>query len=525
LAAVLAFGFLAVLTARAAFMASYLNYDRATEYLVYAHCGPGIKEALAQIEDLSRRTTGDLSIVVAYDNETTYPYWWYLRNYSNQRFFGANPTREQLRDAPVILAGSANYSKVAPLVRQAYYEFEYVRIWWPDESYKGLTWQRIKEIVLQPEQRAAIFKIWLNRDYSAFAALNKRDMSLPNWSPADRFKLYVRKDIAAQLWNYGTVSVEGSTAVDPYDKKGIELVANRVVGGLAAGQAPGSFNTPRAVAVAPDGTLYVADTLNHRIQHLSEDGQTVLGVWGSFGASSGTVAAPNGSFNEPWGVAVAPDGAVYVADTWNNRIQKFTADGQFITTWGYGISQKLEDPYGFYGPRGVAVDAKGRVYVTDTGNKRVVVFDGEGTYVTQLGSGGYDVGQFDEPVGVAVSADGLVYVADTWNQRIQTFQISGDGAYLALRTWDVAAWYGNSIDNKPYITVDQRGNVYVTDPEAFRVLVFNSSGEIRFYWGDTGGGESNFGKFINGIAADNASGVWVVDSANNRLLHFMPPLP
>jgi hypothetical protein len=65
-------------------MASYVNYDKATEFLVYAHCAPGIKEALAQIEEISSRTTGTLDIQVAYDDTTTYPYWWYLRNYPNR---------------------------------------------------------------------------------------------------------------------------------------------------------------------------------------------------------------------------------------------------------------------------------------------------------------------------------------------------------------------------------------------------------------------------------------------------------
>ena len=76
----------------------------------------------------------------------------------------------------------------------------------------------------------------------------------------------------------------------------------------------------------------------------------------------------------------------------------------------------------FYGPRGIAVDANGHVYVADTGNKRIIVFDADGNYLTQFGSAGLDPGQFDEPVGVTVDANGNVYVTDTWNQRVQTFR-------------------------------------------------------------------------------------------------------
>ena len=91
-----------------------------------------------------------------------------------------------------------------------------------------------------------------------------------------------------------------------------------------------------------------------------------------------------------------------------------------MKTWGF-FSQG-ETPDAFYGPRGIATDAEGRVYVADTGNKRIVVFDADGNAITEFGSTGFDPGQFDEPVGVTVDRNGTVYVVDTWNQRIQTFR-------------------------------------------------------------------------------------------------------
>lgn len=117
------------------------------------------------------------------------------------------------------------------------------------------------------------------------------------------------------------------------------------------------------MAIAPDGSLYVADTGNHRIQQFDAHGNFVR-QWGGQGAG-------NGQFNEPWGVAVAPDGQfVYVCDTWNHRIQKFTADGKFVLAWGTnGVTDGQLGQQGiFWGPRAVAVDSLGRVYVTDTGN-------------------------------------------------------------------------------------------------------------------------------------------------------------
>ena len=305
---------------------------------------------------------------------------------------------------------------------------------------------------------------------------------------------------------------------DPYEGKEIKLSADKVIG--ITGSEPGQFKRPRGIAVAPDGSLYVADTENHRIQHLSPDG-TVLQVWGSFAASSQNAPAPEGSFNEPWGIAVGPDGSVYVTDTWNNRIQKFTADGKFLKTWGYGISQ-TDDPLGFYGPRAVAVDAQGHVLVTDTGNKRVVVFDSEGNYVTKFGGTGLGPGQFDEPVGITVDSAGQVFVADTWNQRIQVFVYSADGSYFPLKSWDVSAWYGQSLDNKPYIGVDQSGHLFAADPEGYRILEFTTQGQFVQFWGDYSTGPDGF-DLPSAVAADTKGGVWVSDTNNGRIMHFTLP--
>ncbi len=129
-------------------MASYINYDLAKEYLVYAHCAPGDKIALQQITDISRRLTGGLDITVAYDDKTTYPYWWYLRNFPNQRYYGNAPTRD-LRDVPLILVGQDNFGKIEPVVGQAYDKFEYNRIWWPNMDYFNLNKDRLALCHLQ----------------------------------------------------------------------------------------------------------------------------------------------------------------------------------------------------------------------------------------------------------------------------------------------------------------------------------------------------------------------------------------
>jgi DNA-binding beta-propeller fold protein YncE len=508
---------LAVITARAAFRAAYINYDNATEYLVYAHSASGPKKALAQIEELSERTTDGLGIVVAYDDETTYPYWWYLRNYPNAKFYGANPTRE-LREAPVILVGDNNFGKIEPVVGQAYYRFDYIRIWWPNQDYYNMTWERIFSALSNPDMRSALFQIWYNRDYTKYAELKGEDMSLPNWEPSDRMRLYVRKDIAAQVWNYGvSPTFTEEIMADPYEGKGISLPADFAIG--INGDGPGEFNKPRDVAVAPDGTLYVSDTGNHRIQHLTTDGE-VLQIWGTFADSATGPAAP-GTFYEPWGIAVDSNGFVYVADTWNHRIQKFSPEGEFITLWGYFGQGESGDA--FWGPRDIVIDSNGYVLVTDTGNKRVAIFDQNGNFMFAFGSGGLLEGQFDEPVGLAVDPDGHILVADTWNQRVQVFNPDYvNKSFTFIREWNIVGWYGQSLENKPYLVVDHLKNVYISDPEGYRILQFNTEGEFIRYWGDFGTGLDGF-NLPTGMSLDGKGGLWVADAGNHRLLHFTPP--
>ena len=506
---------LAVLTARSAFTASFQNYDLAREYLVYAHCAPGDKIALQQITDISKRLTGSLELTVAYDDKTTYPFWWYLRNFPNQRYYGSNPTKD-LRDVDVILVGQDNFGKIEPVVGQAYDQFDYIRIWWPNMDYFNLTWLRLVYAITNPQMREAILRVWLNRDYTLYGQLTNENMSLQNWSPSEKFRLYVRKDVVAQLWDYGAAASTTPVQADPYEGKQISINADQVIG--TAGAQPGQFQNPRDIALAPDGTLYVADTFNNRIQHLAADG-TVLQVWGSF-ADISKGQAPGGTFYEPWGIAVGPDGSVYVADTWNHRIQKFTADGKFVNMWGY--FGQAETPFAIWGPRDIAINSKGQIFITDTGNKRIVVYDQDGNSITQFGSIGLQPGQFDEPVGLAIDQNDAVYIADTWNQRIQVMVPDSSGTYLPLINWEVYGWYGQSLDNKPFLAVDNNGNLYTTDPDGNRVLRFTTTGTFVNYFGDYGTGTNGF-NLPTGIITDSKGGVWVADSGNNRIMHFTMP--
>jgi sugar lactone lactonase YvrE len=514
-------GLLMVLTIRTSVRANYINYDTGLEYLVYAHSAEGPKDILAQVEEISQRTVGGLDIKVAYDNKGLYPFWWYFRNFPNKVYFADSPTKDIL-NSPIIIAGEDNWSKVEGLTKNDYVMYEYMRMVWPNMDYFNLTWNRLWYVVSNPDMRQAVFNIWFNRDYTLYAKqTNNTSLTASTWSPSEKLRMYIRKDVVDQIWNYGvTPSAPSVAEVDPYASKMIDVQPDKIIGQTGTGQ--GQFNAPRAMAMSLDGSIYVADSRNNRIQHIAANG-TVLQVWGTFGSIQQGNADP-GTFNEPWGVAVGPDSSVYVADTWNYRIQKFTNDGVFLNMWNtYG---DISSPTGFYGPRGVVVNADGQVFVTDTGNKYVVIFDADGKYLGQFGGSGFDLGQFDEPVGLSFDSTGNLYVADTWNQRVQVFAPNTVGiGYSPIYSWDVKAWSGQSVENKPFLVLDSNNNVFITDPDGYRVLEFSKDGSYLRGWGSYSPAMDGFG-LPSGIAVDASNGVWVSDAGNNVLLHFtLPELP
>ncbi|RLC81280.1 MAG: hypothetical protein DRI61_04165 [Chloroflexi bacterium] len=496
----LVFGLILVLsTVRFAWMASFINYDNVKEFLVYAHGTPDIKVALRQIDEISLHTVGDRQIKFAYDDDSTWPLEWYFRNYPNRVYYGANPTRESL-DAPVVIVGPKNESKAKPFLGDRYFKYTYRLVWWPKEDYKNMTPSRLWNMLRDPETRKSLWDVFLYRKYKT---------PLTEWPYVHYFYLYIRKDVYRKVWDLGAAPPPPIEEIDPYAKGFRRLEAVAQIG--ACGTGPGQFTDPRNLAVDKDGNIYVADSGNHRIQKFDPQGNLLL-QWGSEGSGPG-------QFKEPWGIAVDEEGNVYVADTWNHRIQKFDSEGNFLLMWGYFASTdgKLGQEGVFWGPRAIAIDAEGNLYVTDTGNKRVQKFSPKGKFLGQWGGFGTGDGQFDEPVGIAIDKDGNIYVADTWNRRIQKF----DRDFNYLAQWPILGWESQSVLNKPYLAVDNQGRIYATDPEFYRVLVFDSSGKFLFTFGQYGTDAASFNLPI-GIAADAEGNIYVADSANCRILKFKP---
>jgi DNA-binding beta-propeller fold protein YncE len=183
--------------------------------------------------------------------------------------------------------------------------------------------------------------------------------------------------------------------------------------------------------------------------------------------------------------------------------------GRSMFEGGFGIGNGQ-----FQEPRGLCLDSKSRVYVTDTRNYRLQVFERNGEYFGQVGVRGADAGQFEEPMDVAVDKAGLVYVLDTWNHRVQVFDAKGVPQGMIARDF-----YGPR-----GIAIDLETNfIYVTDTGHHVVKVFDSSGRLIRTIGDpafhAGSDEGQFNAPVGiDITADGL--VAVADTLNDRIQFF-----
>jgi DNA-binding beta-propeller fold protein YncE len=269
------------------------------------------------------------------------------------------------------------------------------------------------------------------------------------------------------------------------------------------GTGDGQFNGPRLIAVDSSGNVYVADTANNRIQKFTSTG-SFLSKWGSLGTG-------DGQFDWPTGIAVDSSGNVYITDFNNNRIQKFTSTGSFLSKWG---SLGTGDGQ-FDWPTGIAVDSSGNVYITDFNNNRIQKFTSTGSFLSKWGSLGTGDGQFHSPSGIAVDNSGNIYVTEYDNNRIQKFTSAGS----FLSKWGSYGTGDGQFDIPFGIAVDSSGNVYVTDFDNNRIQKFSSSGSFLAKWGSQGTGNGQF-NYPRGIAVDSSGNVYVADAANNRIQKF-----
>jgi len=241
------------------------------------------------------------------------------------------------------------------------------------------------------------------------------------------------------------------------------LPADLVLG--SSGSEPGSLNEPAGLTIDVAGNVYVADTMNHRIQKFDPEGKFVTQVGGN--------GPGQGQFQEPWGVAVDAQGNVWVADTFNHRIQKFDPNLNFVLAFGKSASN-LQDPEpdAFWGPRDLATDAEGNVWIADTGTGRVVKYSATGTLLREFGDMGSGPGQFTELTAVEIAANGDIFVADSGNRRVQRFNAGFD----FVAEYDVPGWLYIDSVAKPYLALLPDGGLVASDPTQNKLFHFDATG-------------------------------------------------
>jgi sugar lactone lactonase YvrE len=570
-------GVLGAYSVRASWLAVYRHPDTPIELLVYTQTAPDVPRHVADIRALAINLTrnsrtpedeaGGRSMPIFLDSGSStgegslaWPMQWYLRdfqrlNWTRSDTFQTNPGPQtfevQMPDgstalAPVVMLyrphvtpevraaleenyvqpyGSASVfnwwfpegDKCSP--QNAGYKRFYFSTWTPADILDGTNPKGCGRDITQDVHGPfdALLVPFRSANWSwLYQFVIYRDLPYPLVPGAREMEFWLRSDLAGGF---------GTTAAPTSSTPTLRLVAeqSQIVGS-------GGSN-PTGVATDAQGNLYITATGTHQVFVYSPDG-TLIRTLGGFGNEPGRLY-------EPRGVAVDAAGNIYVADTWNARIAKFDPEGRLLTTWGSGL-QDLADgrsatitegtqagneanPLGFFGPRGIAIDEAGNIYIADTGNKRIVVTDTEGNYRYQWGYAGAGLGEFNEPTGVAVDRQGNVYVADTWNGRVQVFAPDGSGQVspIPIVTWQVSGWQPNTYDD-PSIAASPDGQVYVSVPSRQQVLAANLRGDVLLRWGGAGSDLASLNT-PSGMAVMPDGSVWVIDRTSERALRFRLP--
>ncbi len=313
-----------------------------------------------------------------------------------------------------------------------------------------------------------------------------------------------------QVDNSPPVVAPSLRTVRAYAGSGVSGVSDFADGSALTAQ----FNTPSGIARAADGRVFVADTFHHRIRVISADGATVSTYAGDGVAAFADGSTSTARFSSPRGIAVAADGRLFVADARNHRIRVISADGATVSTYaGDGVSAFADGSTStarFNFPRGIAVAADGRVFVADTFNNRIRVISADGATVsTYAGISGFgfangstSTARFDQPQGVAVAADGRVFVADTFNHRIRV--ISADGATVSAYAGsgntgtavggfaDGASTTTARFEDPTDLVVASDGRVFVADEGNHRIRVISADGaSVSTYAGSGANAQMN----------------------------------
>ncbi|MCH7580673.1 MAG: TIGR03663 family protein [Chloroflexi bacterium] len=389
----------------------------------------------------------DTKIIIDQTNNI-WPWPWYVRDYNNVEY--SNFTDDfSPEPGAIVLVGTSNQSKMEPFLDRYHEGIPYTHMWWFPELYKNLETKEFLADVVNGD----LFDTW--RRFFV-------DREVKNATSTPNMIAYIPKEFSAPVFPPKAPGVR---------LRAPELPAESVTVLARLGTELGQVSQPADVEVDALGNVYVVDTLNHRVQIIAPDG-TVTSI-GESGNNAGQFANPRNDKYEvddgPWGMTLGAGGAIYVADTWAHRIQRFSAELQLDVAFNIG---------GLFGPRDIAVMADGNLIVVDTGNKRLGIYDQSGNLQRIIGEEGDGRGEFSEPSSISISSSGAIYVADYWNKRIQRF----DSQMRYSSEFEVESWGSRGTTDRAYIVALADGTVLATDPANGNILIFNANGEEIAAW-------------------------------------------
>jgi tripartite motif-containing protein 71 len=284
-------------------------------------------------------------------------------------------------------------------------------------------------------------------------------------------------------------------------------------GALAPAAQPDVAVTPQgsALRVLPPGVLANDADADGDALSVAQPAGSMRRETASFVRQWGSAGAGRGQLNFAFAIAVDPEGEVYVSDYGNYRVQRFDAQGR----WLGDLANLEEGPSQLNTPHQVAFDAQGWAYVTDHALGRVLVFDQDGAFVRGFGEIGVGDGQFNGPSGVVVDGDGLIYVADTNNNRIQVFDDQGN----FLRAWGEMGGEPGQLAAPYGLALHPSGELYVLDHGNHRVQRYTREGDFLGGWGGLGSEDGRlYIAYYLACAPDGL--VYVADAGNNRIQRF-----
>jgi YD repeat-containing protein len=306
-----------------------------------------------------------------------------------------------------------------------------------------------------------------------------------------------------------------------------EVVSPPVYAGAfgALGSGNGDVDQPAGIAIGASGYVWVADSANNRVERFKS---------GKAKGEFGTEGSGDDEFVKPWGIAVSSSGNVFVSDTGNNRIEELSAAGEFVQAFGWGVADgkaELEvcktgckagkagtEPGQLDDPLGLSVDSNGDVWVANSGDSRVEEFSESGTYHSQLGGPGSGNGQLDDPSDIAID-EGELYVADSGNNRVEEF--SPNGVYLSQ--FGSKGTNGGQLDAPLALAANATtGELFVSDTGNERVEEFSPAGKYLAEFGSSGAGAGEFQSPV-GVAVNSEGEVYIVDRENARVETWTPP--